>query len=897
MPTPFVLQVADHLKSDGNTVDMFSIEDCRGIRSARLLFLVEIDRPFFLDANPAEWDGLQTCLRLARSALWVTHGGLMDGREPLFAMISGIARGLKIEMSHLRFSVLDLDEDLKSSLSEICDLLTRFERRAADPNHDDDDMEFRRRQGLTYISRLVVDPLLNETSKARKGEQFSTTSAMLQDLRRTPVRLDIDKPGVLSTLYFKEDHDFSSPLADDHLEIEVARAGINNKDIAVLTGRHHSNTFSDECSGTVTRVGVSVSGFEPGDRVYCQSFAKFGNFVRDKASFCQKFGPENTFDEMATLPIAFCTAIYGLINLGRLTKNESVLIQSATGAVGLAAIQIALMCESDIYATVGTPEKRAELLSMGLGIKEDHILPSRDSASVTALLEMTHGKGIDVILCSARGELMHDYWRCIATSGRFIEIGRTEILDNGSLSLDVFRRNAMFASFDLEVTSKEQPHIIGELMSKIQELRIQGFIKPLPHTTLHVSDIDKAFTTFAKASHVGKMVLSYDHEHELGIKLRRTPYSISFDRDAAYLLVGCLGGLGRSFSKWAVQRGARSLIYLARTGASKPEAQQFLQELRLQGIDVKVVEGNVASLPDVKKAIAASSKPIKGVVQGALTLNDGLFESMSLEKFNSTIEPRVIGTLNLHEALKHCPLDFFQMWSSWTVMFGTATQSNYLASNAFMDAFARHRVSLGIPATSLALSQILGVGVVSYMPDYQQAMIRNGFYGNDEDEFLQFCEAGIQPPLPGATPEFALDPNAAGHLLTGIEPAGLSEVDQKYPVDEMAWSRDPRFASLIRATHFCTAESQEKSASGEAEELQVEQRIQLKISRLLYVPLGDVDPARAVSAYGIDSMIAAELRNWLFATFRLDVSLLALLGSTMTIQKLASEVEGAALRE
>ena len=202
-------------------------------------------------------------------------------------------------------------------------------------------------------------------------------------------------------------------------------------------------------------------------------------------------------------------------------------------------------------------------------------------------------------------------------------------------------------------------------------------------------------------------------------------------------MIGCLGGLGRSFSKWAVQRGARRLIYLSRTGAAKPEVQIFLNSLCAQGVDVKVQRGDVLSLQDVKEAVAASDRPIKGVIQGALTLNvrsrgpnplqtgirtdfriqDGLFESMTLEKFHSTLRPRVIGTLNLHEALKDSPLDFFQMWSSWTVMFGTATQSNYLASSAFMDAFARHRQSQNLPATSLALSQVLGIGIVSYMPE------------------------------------------------------------------------------------------------------------------------------------------------------------------------------------
>lgn len=264
---------------------------------------------------------------------------------------------------------------------------------------------------------------------------------------------------MLSTIYFKPDTDFMKPLASDEVEIEVKQAGVNNKDIAVLTGRHHSDSFSDECSGIITKIGQNVKDLQVGDRVYCQSFSKFGNFVREKAVFCQRLEDEDTFEGACTLPIAFSTAIYGLINLGRLSSGESVLIQSATGAVGLAACQIARMVGAEIFATVGTEDKKRELLAMDYGIKEDHILWSRDRFSPKKLLEQTKGKGIDVILCSARGELMHEYWRCIATCGRFIEIGRTEVLDNGNLKLDVFRRNATFASFDLEVLSKNKPEV------------------------------------------------------------------------------------------------------------------------------------------------------------------------------------------------------------------------------------------------------------------------------------------------------------------------------------------------------------------------------------------------------------------------------------------------------
>lgn len=365
--------------------------------------------------------------------------------------------------------------------------------------------------------------------------------------------------------------------------------------------------------------------------------------------------------------------------------------------------------------------------------------------------------------------------------------------------------------------------------------------------------------------------------------------------------MGCLGGLGRSFSAWAVARGARHLIYLSRSGAATAEAQTFLDELTSSGVDATVVKGDVTSLADVQAAVSAAKYPIKGVVQGALTLHDGLFESMTLDRFNATVHPRVVGTLNLHEATKGCSLDFFELWSSWTVVFGTATQSNYLASNSFLDAFARHRRARGLPCTSLALSQVLGIGIVSYMPEYQQAMIRNGFYGNDEDEFLRYCEQGILPQQPpqlgqagGDDPTFRHDPQTLGHLLVGIEPAGLRNVDAKYPLADMLWYRDPRFQNLVQATRVLSSGASGKRGGdgAAAEEGTPLERIVGKISRLLYMPVDEIDVDRAINHYGIDSMVAAELRNWFLATFQRDVNMLKLLSATMTVQKLAEEAVG-----
>ncbi|KAI1264396.1 hypothetical protein F5Y18DRAFT_390351 [Xylariaceae sp. FL1019] len=874
-------------------VDAIPLTDVETARFQRFIFIIEVGDPFFLDISEQEWQALQFAVQSAESSLWVTSGNLLDGGEPLHGMIAGLVRGIRAENSSIRFSTLDLDHVPDASEENVFDVIAQIEARVSDVRKMNVDSEFRYKAGVLHTSRLVADERLCEESMSIADPANAFKKIPLKDLKETPLKLAIEKPGVLSTVYFTNDSDFSKPLPPNQVEIEVKYAGVNAKDLAVLTGRHHSESFSDECSGIIKRVGSEVTDLVIGDLVYCQSFAKFGNFVRERASFCQKVDSGDTLEGAATLPIAFCTAIYGLLELARLDKGDTVLIQSATGGVGIAACQIARMVGAEIFATVGTESKKTELLGMGFGIQEDHVFNSHERSSAKRILDYTGGKGVDVILSNARGQLMHEYTKIIASGGTFVEIGRTEVLDNGSLSLDFFKRNATFTSFDLEVMSQTQPHLITKLMKKIDQLKLEGYITPLPFQKHSVSRIDEAFLSFSKGKHIGKLVVEYDDQSEDGLTVQQDVFTAKFDPDAAYLLVGCLGGLGRSFSEWAVSRGARHLVYLSRSGAASDEAKTFLKRLEENGVDATVVMGDVTSLADVQAALDSAKYPIKGVVQGALTLHDGLFQSMSLDRFKATVHPRVVGTLNLHKATRHCPLDFFELWSSWTVVFGTATQSNYLASNAFLDAFARYRRSQGLPCTSLALSQILGIGIVSYMPEYQQSMMRNGFYGNDEDEFLRYCERGILPdPIAsGDEATFKYDPRTQGHLLVGIEPAGLKKVNEKYPLKDMSWYRDPRFQNLIQATTNITSSTGVTTKDAPREEGTVLERIVGKISRLLYIPADEVDTQRAISQYGIDSMVAAELRNWLLTAFGRDVSMLKLLSATMTVRKLAEDVE------
>lgn len=276
---------------------------------------------------------------------------------------------------------------------------------------------------------------------------------------------------------------------------------------------------------------------------------------------------------------------------------------------------------------------------------------------------------------------------------------------------------------------------------------------------------------------------------------------------------------------------------------------------------------------------------------------------MTLDDFNTTFKPRVQGTINLHNALSGSPLDFFVTWSSWTSIFGVPVQTNYLASNSFMDAFACHRRSLGLPSTSLSLSQILDVGIVSGIPDYQTSLDRNGLYGSGEDEFLEFCDTAIAQCCTVVDPkddrcDLGLDPGIAqGHLLAGIEPKGMKELGKSVPLTEMPWYSDPRFSLLRSAIEIMEEGSSDvkkpgAESNGDDDGSTIE-KIHRKVAKLLYTAEGEIDVTAPIKNYGIDSMIAAELRNWLFTAFNLEVSLLTLLGPMTSIESIVGLLDGA----
>jgi NADPH:quinone reductase-like Zn-dependent oxidoreductase len=224
--------------------------------------------------------------------------------------------------------------------------------------------------------------------------------------------------------------------------------------------------FGLESAGVIRHVGPDVKDLKVGDRVACIENRAFSTSIRTTQSFCSKIPHTLSFIEAATMIIPYTTAIHSLITVGGLVKDQvsrvqpsdtshidrcrqSVLIHSACGGVGLAAIQISRMLGADIYVTVGSEEK-VKFLMETFNIPRNKIFNSRDTSFVDGIKRETKGKGVDVVLNSLSGELLHATWTCVAEYGKMVEIGKRDLIGGGKLDMNTFLANRTYSCVDID---------------------------------------------------------------------------------------------------------------------------------------------------------------------------------------------------------------------------------------------------------------------------------------------------------------------------------------------------------------------------------------------------------------------------------------------------------------
>ncbi|MFM8749945.1 SDR family NAD(P)-dependent oxidoreductase, partial [Rhabdaerophilum sp.] len=498
------------------------------------------------------------------------------------------------------------------------------------------------------------------------------------------------------------------------VEIEVSAVGLNFRDILVGLGILDDDLLGAgltaaalgfECSGIVTRVGEGVSELAVGDRVMGFAADTFASHLVAPAWHFFPVPDGLSMEAAATVPVAFATAWFALVNRARIGKNEDVLIHGGAGAVGLAAIQIAKAFGSRVIASASSPERRAIAKAAGA----DFAYESRQERFAEAIRQ-NHG-GVDVVLNSLAGPAMIASFKLLKAFGRFVELGKVDYLSNTHLGLRPFVRNISYFGVDLDELLAHDRGIIEEIMREISRRLVDGSFTQLPHRIYESHEIGTAFAAMQASEHIGKIVIKPPKAAMADIAALKPAM-----REGSYLVVGGTSGLGLATARWLSRRGAKAIVLASRRGAVEDGGEAIVAAMRAQGTRVDVVGLDVNDPAAVEALIARMNHdfgPVRGIVHAAVLLEDGMIAGLQPDRLRAVLSTKLKGAENLAAATAKQPLDFFVVYSSATTVIGSPGQGAYVAANAWLEGFARELRLKGVPALAIGWGAISDVGIIA----------------------------------------------------------------------------------------------------------------------------------------------------------------------------------------
>nr|WP_062212863.1 type I polyketide synthase [Streptomyces sp. NBRC 109706] len=651
-------------------------------------------------------------------------------------------------------------------------------------------------------------------------------------------RLDALGGGTLESLALVPAPEAEAPLPPGQVRVAVRAAGLNFLDVLLGLGMAPADReMGIEAAGVVVEIGEGVTRLAVGDRVMGLVPKGFGSLAVTDSRVLAPVPDGWTFEQAASVPVAFLTAYYGLVDLAGLRAGESVLVHAAAGGVGMAAVQLARHLGAEVFATASEPKQSAV---RALGVPAERIASSRDLDFRDTFLAATDGAGMDVVLDSLAREFVDATLELLPRGGRFLEMGKTDIRDPEQVAAD--HPHVRYRAFDM---GEAGPDRIGEILAEIVRLFEAGVLRPLPVTGWDVRRAPEAFRFMSQARHTGKIVLTVP---------------AGPDPNGTVLITGGTGTLGAMLARHLVaERGVTSLLLTSRTGFDAPGAVELAAELIALGARVEIAACDAAEREQLAKVIDAipADRPLTGVVHAAGVLDDGVLGSLTEDQVQRVLRPKIDAAVNLHELTRDADLALFALYSSVAGLFGAPGQGNYAAANAFLDALAQHRHALGLPATSLVWGFWADAsGMTGHLDGRDRARISgNGLVPLTPDEGHALFDAAVRTDEPllvtarldlgsGAAPT---DPALLPPLMRALVRTGPAR----------------RTAQSTAATGGGTALAARLATLGEAER----DKVVLDLIRGHVATVLGHTNAQAVGAerpfkeMGFDSLTAVELRN------------------------------------
>lgn len=478
--------------------------------------LANLDSPFMFEMSQERFVWLQGLLRHAKQLLWVSAASQDDPQLPLYDQAQGFFRSLRLEAADSHIVSLTIEQQQQSESADAAEVssaqhvITVLQTAFLGKQDSSKELEYAVKDGLLQTCRVVEDIKGNAALNSLLYPQMHDDKSWAEG---PPLALTTRALGTLDALCFTNDDIYETDLAAGEVEIEAKAWGVNFLDVSQALGRvGHEKSFGVDCAGIVTRVNGShgdgsSSPVQVGDRVCMLSPGCMRRYPRAPSTSVIKIPSDDmSFANAASALVPGITAYYALVNVARISKGETVLIHSAAGATGQMAVAVAKMREAVVYATVGSEAKKRFLVDV-LGIPEDHIFHSRNTSFAQGIKRVTGGRGVDVVLNSLSGDALRASFECMARCGRFLEIGKTDMVANSALPMSGFFKNVSFSGIDLREIIQEDPELTADLLHKTMQFVCDADAKPTPVQSFPASQVEQAFRTLQNGTNIGRIVI------------------------------------------------------------------------------------------------------------------------------------------------------------------------------------------------------------------------------------------------------------------------------------------------------------------------------------------------------------------------------------------------------
>ncbi|MFD6529882.1 SDR family NAD(P)-dependent oxidoreductase [Streptomyces sp. NPDC060184] len=680
-------------------------------------------------------------------------------------------------------------------------------------------------------------------------------------------RLEVAGPGSPDAVQ-RRPLDRSVP-ASGQVEIAVEAASVNFIDVMKAMGVYPDESAGRDvlgldCAGTVTAVGPGVTGVVVGDRVVAGGFGALATHATVDARHVVPLPSRLSPAQAAALPMVMVTAWHALIDVARIEAGETVLIHSATGGLGLAALQVARSAGATVIATAGTEEKRAHL--RGLGV--EHVFDSRGLDWAEGVRAATGGRGVDVVLNSLTGAALAVGLEALAEDGRFVEVGKRDIYADTSVDLGAFAKSLSFTAVDVAGMLRRRPERFARVLRAVWDRVESGALEPIRVREWSFADAPAAFRTMSRGEHIGKLVLTAPGECSTVVP---TPLPDGrFRARGSYLITGGLGALGLSLAEYLAENGAGAIALLGRSAPGDPDR---IEALRARGVRVGVWSGDVADRERVRTVlddIRDTLPPLRGVFHAAGILDDATLGGLDAARIERVLRPKTDGARVLHELTAADGLDLFVLFSSAAAFVGTVGQAAYAAANSGLDALAVERRAVGLPGLSVQWGPVADVGLAARAAGRGDRLADRGMGSLTVDACWRALRSFIES-----------DEAVVAHVA----------------LDARRWLETyPASAALTSWQSLATAERTEvegglREVPPELRRPLLEETVRREAAQVLRVDPGRLDRDVPLKALGLDSLMSLELRN------RLETSLGLRLSPTLLFKYGTAARLGVALSE